>query len=360
MKRFMLLGVFAVFFIGCTITFDTGDNNTSKNPDLVVTITSPTNYSVFLTNGFLITGTVTGGEVKIASVFVKIAGGSYTAVVGTSNLTASTAQVWNYVASGVATGWNLITVKAVDMMGNTSVEKTCNIYIGSGGTTRPTLSITSPTNSTYYEIPDNPTVSLIGMVQDDGALDYVYVRWGASAVGAYTGINNTHLISPSVAKAWTNVFDISLYSGGVKMMHAYAKDLSAMHSLTNSVMVYLLDEDEPNNAYGIEDLIPSDGTWFYARTGAAADVDWFRFNVPTTGFYIMLTTNASMGTELDTCMVLYDKNGTTILDQNDDLGGGVTYSWLNHNFLTTGDYYLSIARYDTNGIGDYAVVVYKP
>ncbi|NPV00604.1 MAG: hypothetical protein HPY53_04395 [Brevinematales bacterium] len=359
MKRFLLLGVAAVLFMGCTITFDTGNNDTNNNPALVVTVTSPTNNSVFLTNGFLMSGTVTGGEVNIAGVYVKVMGGSYTYVSGTSNLIAATAQAWNYNIAGAPTGTVAIYIKAVDMMGNTSAELTRTVYIGSGGTLAPTLSITSPANFTYFEVSDG-TIPLIGTVQDDGALDYVYARWGASSTGVYAGVSGTHLISPAVATAWTNSFNISSYSGGSKMMWAYAKDLSGMHSSTNGVMVYLLDEEEPNNGNTIADLMPSDATWFYARTGVANDVDWFKFNVPTTGFYIMMTTNADMGTPLDTTMVIYDQNGTTILDQNDDAYPGNTYSWLNHNFTSTGDYYISIARYDTNGIGDYAVVVYKP
>jgi len=356
----LLLGVVAVFFMGCTITFDTGNNDTNNNPALVVTVTSPTNNSVFLTNGFPMSGTVTGGEVNIAGVFVKVMGGSYTFVSGTSNLSAPTAQTWNYNIAGAPTGTVAIYIKAVDVMGNTSAELTRYVYIGSGGTIAPTLSITSPANFTYFEVADG-TIPLIGTVQDDGALDYVYARWGASSTGAYTGVSGTHLISPAVSTAWTNIFDISFYSGGSKMMWAYANDLSGMNSSTNGVMVYLLDEDENNGTTNLADTIIEDGTIYFARSGSIGDLDWFKVNISSGDIYDIYTTNSGMASAtFDTLIQLFFIDGTPLAENDDSTSwAGSPYSAINFALVGGNTYFILVTHYQTNDIGDYALVI-KP
>ncbi|OHD53899.1 MAG: hypothetical protein A2Y33_00605 [Spirochaetes bacterium GWF1_51_8] len=226
-----------------------------------------------------------------------------------------------------------------------------------GGNNRPTVAISSPVSGTYYELADVSSIDLIGTVLDDGIVQYVQAKIGITPAGGYSIVPGTSNINALSVKGWTNNFNISAQVSGTKYFYAFAKDISNSNSLTNSKYVYFLDEDEANNATNISDTISSDGTLFRARTAVANDVDYYDFQVSEFANYEIYTTNAGMGTDLDTYIVLMDSGGT-ILNQDDD-GGTGTFSKVVYALNTGFTFYIFVSAYNTNEIGDYAIVVKK-
>jgi hypothetical protein len=252
----------------------------------------------------------------------------------------------------------LLGVVAVFFMG-------CTITFDTGGDTntsptKPTLSITSPLNYSYFELADYSSITNIGTVLYNGMISNVYARWGATGTGIYSAVPGTALITPTVATAWTNIFDISSSSGGTKNMYFYAKDVEGVFSITNSQTIYLLDEDETNDTMVLADLIDSDGTVYFARIGVVNDIDWFKFTVASAYQYFIYTTNSGMGTDVDTVISLYDSSTNLITydDGSAPWAGVVTYYDFIYTPLNTGNtYYLAVSKYNTNGIGDYSLVI---
>ena len=93
-----------------------------------------------------------------------------------------------------------------------------------------------------------------------------------------------------------------------------------------------------------------------SHTFTLDDQDWISFDVTsTTATYVMETSNLS--TSCDTYMYLYDTNGITVLDQNDDYID--LESRITRIFSSTGTYYIVVEHFSyPSGIGDYDVEVY--
>lgn len=109
------------------------------------------------------------------------------------------------------------------------------------------------------------------------------------------------------------------------------------------------DEYEPDNTYLDANPITSDGTAQY-HTFTVNDTDWYMFSAQSGYTYILET-----GGSRDTYLMLYDADGTTLLDYDDD--GDIDY-----NALLTwiceadGVYYFSVHEYSGDE-GDYSVAV---
>ena len=87
--------------------------------------------------------------------------------------------------------------------------------------------------------------------------------------------------------------------------------------------------------------------------GAAADVDWFKFQAVAGKHYTLAT---QLGTLRDSVLSLYDRNGTTLLTANDDYGSSLA-SRIDWTAPASGVYYLAVAGYGNTCTGSYTLNV---
>lgn len=107
-----------------------------------------------------------------------------------------------------------------------------------------------------------------------------------------------------------------------------------------------LDAYEPDATYTTAKSIAVNGTVQTHNFHATGDADWVKFAMTTGGTYTIATSN--LGASNDTYMYLYDTNGTTILDQDDDSGTdwGSQIVW---TATQSGTYYVRVRHYSSTG-----------
>lgn len=87
------------------------------------------------------------------------------------------------------------------------------------------------------------------------------------------------------------------------------------------------DSYEPDNAYTDASTITVNGAAQHHTFHQSGDEDWAKFTVTASETYTITTSN--LGTNADTILELYDTNGTSLLDSNDDCPGGGLESCIN-------------------------------
>jgi len=127
----------------------------------------------------------------------------------------------------------------------------------------------------------------------------------------------------------------------------------------NSIIPYIApDQYEPDNSYQLSTSILANGT-FQTHTIPSGDIDWMKFDAVSGVTYKIQTSNLSSG--MDTIMYLYDGDGTTLINWNDDTfinGFRVSYgSTINFTPTSTGTYYIRVTGYDLSVYGQYDISV---
>jgi hypothetical protein len=78
------------------------------------------------------------------------------------------------------------------------------------------------------------------------------------------------------------------------------------------------DDYEPDNTSSEAKEIFTDGTIQEHNFHVGGDKDWVKFNAAAGMIYVIKTSN--LGTNCDTVLCLYDTDGTTLIECNDDYG----------------------------------------
>ena len=94
--------------------------------------------------------------------------------------------------------------------------------------------------------------------------------------------------------------------------------------------------------------ITTDGVWQSHNICPDNDVDWVSFWTPAQRTYAIET--AHLGTDADTLLSLYDRDGQTLLGYNDDSGAG-RESRILWNFTQEGVYYVKAESFGATGSG---------
>jgi hypothetical protein len=106
------------------------------------------------------------------------------------------------------------------------------------------------------------------------------------------------------------------------------------------------------------DLIVNDPA-LNANLSVAGATNWFSFTAPAITYYTVETFNT--GTLNDTVMKLYGPNSnTSLIIQNDDIGGGNTMSRINKQLLNIGVYYVAITAKSGTATGTYSIQASAP
>jgi len=100
-------------------------------------------------------------------------------------------------------------------------------------------------------------------------------------------------------------------------------------------------------------LMEVDGTPRIHNFHQSGDMDWVKFNAVSGQNYVIQTSNN--GGYADTVLYLYDTDGATLLDLNDDAEGLGWASQITWTAPTDGTYYLLVEHFDPNAFGCTAV-----
>ncbi len=114
------------------------------------------------------------------------------------------------------------------------------------------------------------------------------------------------------------------------------------------------DVYEPDNLYPLADPIPTDGTIYTRTFHVVADKDWLSFEARAGLVYTLTTFN--LDPDVDTVLQLYDVDGSTLLQENDDYTPG---SWASRIVWTApvdGTYFVRITHFDHTYNPVYSVV----
>ncbi|MBN1281182.1 MAG: PKD domain-containing protein [Candidatus Thermoplasmatota archaeon] len=107
-------------------------------------------------------------------------------------------------------------------------------------------------------------------------------------------------------------------------------------SNTTSQQISVGDVYEPDNTYTNATIIATDNTSQSHNFHVEGDQDWVSFDAVLNTTYLLRT--FELGDECDTVLFLYDTNGTTLLESDDNSGGGCA-SRIEWVCPTTGVYY---------------------
>ncbi len=117
-----------------------------------------------------------------------------------------------------------------------------------------------------------------------------------------------------------------------------------------SAMAERAPQDDHGNSPSQATPLTVNGVSVAGAIESAGDVDYFSFDAQRGFTYILATKD--LGPGMDTFLTLFDVNGTTILAQDDDSGGGYA-SLIRWTAPAAGRYYLRVRHFSPSGTGTY-------
>ena len=120
-------------------------------------------------------------------------------------------------------------------------------------------------------------------------------------------------------------------------------------SYTVQICPVAADSYEADNTSAYAHSIETDGTWQMHNFHVERDQDWVKFIALPGITYTLATTNT--GGHADTVLYLYDRDGITLLDSNDDDPDNWPASRLNWQAPTAGTYYIKVEHWDPYAYG---------
>jgi len=140
------------------------------------------------------------------------------------------------------------------------------------------------------------------------------------------------------ARARDNAGNLSTYAGG---------DGDAQHTV--QICATAADAYEGDNSHTAANPIATDGSWQSHNFHAAGDQDWLQFTATAGVTYTLATTNT--GGHADTVLYLYEDDGTTLIDSNDDDSDNWPASRLEWGAVQDGVYYVKVEHWDPYAYG---------
>jgi len=142
-------------------------------------------------------------------------------------------------------------------------------------------------------------------------------------------------------------------SGTYYIVVRHYSDISGTGSY--DIYVASIDFYEPDNTPATASPITTDGSVQSHTIAPTGDVDFISFTAVSGTPYVIETSNLSYN--CDTDIYLYDTNGTTLIDSNDDSGGGLA-SRIEWTATADGTYYIEVRHFnDSSGTGSYDIKV---
>jgi len=245
--------------------------------------------------------------------------------------------------------------------------------------------ITRYYNYTQFEPPPalfNDQYSDYGEDTDgDGLYDYLVVEVGVNVAeagnyrvsgylyenGTYDSVDydsNTTYLNPGNQTIQLRFEGIKLrnneYNGTYDLKYLYLYDV-AYHQLDYRYYAYttsyynytefqppIPDAYEPDDNPLLANYISVDGTKQTHNFHVPGDQDWLKFNATSDISYIIETSD--LGNESDTYLYLYDTDGTTEIEHDDDSGIGLA-SKIVWNCSISGTYYIMVRHWSSSAFG---------
>jgi len=113
--------------------------------------------------------------------------------------------------------------------------------------------------------------------------------------------------------------------------------------------------DDHGNTYSAATPISTDGTLYDGEIEIGGDVDYFSFGAASGYRYVILTSQLGVG--CDTVIRLYDTDGTTELDMDDDGATEHLASRIVWQANSPGTYYVRVEHYNDTGTGTYKISI---
>ncbi len=170
-------------------------------------------------------------------------------------------------------------------------------------------------------------------------------RWGWHGVGwGLIGWYNVGTVGAGVTHYSDTGLDCNkTYQYRVRAYNANGK---SFYSDSDDATTFPADDYEADNTYSAAKAITVNGTAQVRNFDTAGDQDWAKFAAVAGQVYTITT--SSLGESNDTVLELYNKNGTTQLEWNDDCGStpSCIKKWV---APSTGTYYLLVSNYYGEG-----------
>jgi hypothetical protein len=140
------------------------------------------------------------------------------------------------------------------------------------------------------------------------------------------------------ARARDHAGNIGTYAGG---------NGDVFHAV--QVCATAADAYESDDGYTTAQWIETNGAWQAHNVHVAGDEDWVKFVAEANKNYVLVTANT--GGHADTVLWLYNTDGTTLLDTNDDDPNNWPASRLEWQTPANGTYYVKIDHWDPYAFG---------
>jgi titin len=129
-------------------------------------------------------------------------------------------------------------------------------------------------------------------------------------------------------------------------VRAYNANGKSLYSNESQAVTFTADTFETDNTYATASTIVVNGALQVHNFHAANDEDWSKFSANAGQTYTITT--SYLGSANDTFLELYDKNGATQLEWNDDCGGPASciQKWV---APSSGTYYVRVHNYYDEG-----------
>lgn len=304
-----------------TVASITVYSSTIVDPDTTaptLNITAPNNGDTVGAVPFGVNGTAFDNYTNaLEGVYISVDSGSYSLVPNTS-VDASTNISWGTNLT-VALGSHTIAAYARDAAGNNSAIRVVNVTYEYDDCYAPTFGITQPSAGVVWT-----NFNMEGVVTNDSdtAITGVYYRLNSGGYSMVTGSS----VDANPGVVWGANLGVS---EGFYTLEAYALDADGNTSPTNGVTftaTNFINEVEPNNGSSTANEIYLSVPTF-AEINVSDDLDWFNIDVEVGQTYeITTSTNGADG--VDTYLVTYEADGSTVISQDDDSGPIAGYSQL--------------------------------
>ena len=130
------------------------------------------------------------------------------------------------------------------------------------------------------------------------------------------------------------------------------------YDATWGVPIFPADSYESDDGFGSATAYSSGSPQTHSIT--STDIDWFSVTLSDSTDYVVQTSSTGGGNDVDTYMYLYASDGTTIIDQNDDIAAGVFFSQIRFSPTTTGTFFIAIEGFSHADGGYYQLSIVEP
>ena len=153
-------------------------------------------------------------------------------------------------------------------------------------------------------------------------------------------------------------------SGQTQLTFNDAFDIFPIFSPDGNQIAFYSDRDGDFEIFVgfITDQVVNDSPQFATPIGAvdaeispAGDIDFYKFDASDSANYVIETSN--LGPNMDSFLVLFDTDGVTELDSNDDIEQGNLASRIEWTAPSSGTYFVMVRHFSEEGTGTYTISI---